>query len=61
MRRLDANPFIFLLKSELFNLADRLCSVDVMYLLCVSFRILHIDEDFAAASFQSIYSEHSRL
>lgn len=27
----------------------------------MSFRILHIDEDFAAASFQSVYSEHGRL
>lgn len=27
----------------------------------MSFGILHIDEDFTAASFQSIYGEHGRL
>lgn len=32
-----------------------------MYLLRMSFGILHIDEDFTAASFQRVYSEHSRL
>lgn len=51
----------FLLRLEVFKPADRLCDVDVMYLLCMSFRILHIDEDFAAASFHGVYSEHSRL
>lgn len=53
----------FFLRLELFNPADRLCDVDVdvMYLLCMSFRILHIDEDFTAASFRGVYSEHSRL
>lgn len=51
----------FLLRLEVFNPADRLCDVDVMYLLCMSFRILHIDEDFTTASFQGVYSEHSRL
>lgn len=35
--------------------------MEVMYLLCMSFRILHIDEDFTAASFGGVYSEHSRL
>lgn len=49
------------LRSEVFNPADRLCDVDVMYLLCMSFRILHIDEDFSAAGFHGVYSEHSRL
>lgn len=47
-----------LLRLEVFN---PVCDVDVMYLLCMSFRILHIDEDFTAASFHGVYSEHSRL
>lgn len=27
----------------------------------MSFGILHVDEDFPAASFQGVYSEHGRL
>lgn len=48
----------FFLRLEVFN---RLCDVEVMYLLCMSFRILHIDEHFTAAGLHGVYGEHSRL
>lgn len=37
------------------------CLSGITCLLFVSFRILHVDQDLATASFQSLHSEHSWL